>query len=147
MLKRRFFLFAVSMALMTPTVLCAWHNLDPDSERRWLRPPNEWRAYVKITNDWRDAVRLSMWTRRGTQIGSFWTIRSGQSGYLKDGGERLTATQDYNIRVGDAPEVTRLGDVGERRGDVWYINVRDVWQATHPHGRGGGEDEGIDQGF
>jgi hypothetical protein len=160
MLNRHFFLIAATLTLLTPSLLFARNLLEQfvdtvqqveqDSEKRWLRPPDERRAYVKITNDWRDTIQVTMWTRRGTQIGSSWTIRSGRAGYLKEGGERITATEDYNIRVGDDPTAARVGDVGERRGDAWYINVRDVYRATHRYGRGRRgvrEDEGIDQGY
>jgi len=157
MLHRLFSVFALSLALLMPPslfaqnqleqVFDALHQLAPDSEKHWLKPPDQRRAYVKVTNDWRDTVRLSMWTRRGTQIGSSWTIRSGRTGYLKEDRQRITATEDYNIRVGDNAAAATVGDVGERRGDVWHINVRDVWRATHRQGRGGREEEGIDQGF
>jgi hypothetical protein len=161
MSNRRFSAFALSLALLMPSAVFAQnplnqflnealHQLEPDSEKRWLRPPDERRAYVKITNDWRDTVRLTMWTKRGTQIGSAWTIRSGQAGYLKEDRQRITATEDYSIRVGDDSTAIPVGRVGERRDDVWYVTVRDIWRATHRHGRGGRGREGgdgIEQGF
>jgi hypothetical protein len=148
--------FLASLALLLPGLVLAqsdlgnlintFRQLETGTERHWLSPPNERRAYVEIANDWRDTVRLTMWTKRGERIGSAWTIRSGQTGLLKDEGHRITATADYNIRVGDDPATTSVGDVGERRGDMWHIRVRDIWQATHSRGRYDREGRGIDQG-
>jgi hypothetical protein len=161
--RRLFSILLVSVALLVPGLVLAESNLgnlinafrqlESTSERHWLSPPNARRAYVQVTNDWRASVRLSMWSRRGERIGNSWTIRPGQTGLLKEEGQRITATADYNIRVGDDPGTTSVGDVGERRGDVWHIRVRDIWQATHRHERGGqgragiDQEEGIDQGY
>lgn len=130
-----------------PLLATAQQDLESDRDRRWLQPPDHRRAYVKVTNDWRDTIRLTMWTKRGTQIGDAWTIRPGQDGYLREGGKRITALPEYSLRVGNDPGATYVETVGKRRGDTWYISVRDVWRATHQEGgypgrgRGGNEIE------
>lgn len=102
-------------------------------ERRWLQPPDPsaQRGYVRVTNDWRDTVRLTMWTKRGMQIGSYWVLRPGESSYLLESGQRITARPEYNIRVGDDWGSVELGRVGRFYNDKWQVNVRDIWRATH----------------
>ncbi|HOB63155.1 MAG TPA: hypothetical protein PKI41_13700 [Candidatus Competibacteraceae bacterium] len=102
-------------------------------ERRWLQPPDPsmQRGYVRVTNDWRDTVKLTMWTKRGTQIGSYWALRPGESSYLLESGQRITARPEYNIRVGDDWGSVELGRVGRFYNNRWQVNVRDIWRATH----------------
>lgn len=137
MLRKHLAHWAAAWLFALPVLAAAQNDMDSDSEKRWLRPPDERRAYVKVTNDWRDTVRLTMWTRRGTQIGDSWVIRPGQSGLLREGGQKITAQGEYGIRVGDDPGIALVQDVGQRQGSTWYINVRDVWRVTHEHGGAG----------
>jgi hypothetical protein len=141
---KRFASHAAALLFMVPVLVLAQQNdVESDSGKRWLRPPDERHAYVRISNNWRDTVKLTLWTRRGTQVGEYWTIRPGQSGFLKESGQRITASPEYIIKVGDDQVSTSVGAVGQRRGDTWYLQVTDIWRMSHPGGTG--NREGIDQ--
>lgn len=92
------------------------------------------RGQVQITNDWRDAVNVTMWTHRRERIGGSWEIDSGESAYLVEGGDRIQARPNYKIKVGNDWGWVNLGDVGRFRRGTWFVNVRDIWRATHQRG-------------
>lgn len=139
MYKRNGMLQVLTALLFVPLLLLAQNSLAQNAtepgfdERRWLQPPDPsaQRGYVRVTNDWRDTVKLTMWTRRGMQIGSYWVLRPGESSYLLESGQRITARPEYNIRVGDDWGAVELGRVGRFYNNKWQVNVRDIWRATH----------------
>ena len=135
---KRFASHVAVLLLMVPVLVLAQqqNEFEQDRGKRWLRPPDERHAFVRITNNWRDTVKLTIWTRRGAQIGEYWTIEPGRSGFLKESGQRITASADYIIKVGDDQAATSVGEVGQRRGDTWHIQVTDIWRRSHPGGRG-----------
>jgi hypothetical protein len=140
-MSKRVLSVLASMMLMVPLWVFAQGNVvipdDPPSMGPYAPPDaSRERGYIRVTNDWRDVVKITVWTRRGRQIGDYWTINPGQSVFLAgEGGQRITARPEYTIRVGDDWGSVEIGQIGYLRGDKWYINVRDVWRATHPGGR------------
>lgn len=89
------------------------------------------RGPIQVTNDWRDAVRITMWTHRRERIGGSWTIDPGDSAFLVVEEARIKVRPNYKIKVGDDWGWVNVGDVGQFQDGIWYVNVRDVWRATH----------------
>jgi len=96
-----------------------------------MKPPDDKRACVYIKNDYSKTVKLSMWTKRGAQVGEFWALAPGQAGYLAEGGQKVTASPEYVIKVGDDPGEVELAVVADRKGKTWNVSVKKVWSATH----------------
>ena len=95
------------------------------------------RGEVQVTNDWRDEVNLSMRTDNQERLGE-WSIRPGENVVLQERGERIRVRPNYKITVGDSGDWVDVGQIGQFRNGTWYVNVRDVWAATHqdrPAGR------------
>ncbi len=108
-----------------------WALAQPQTrESCWDRDVYRSRGVIEIINDWRDDVNLSMWTNHRQQLGE-WSIRPGEQVMLQEGGRLLRVRQDYKIKVGDDWGWVNVGQVGQFRHGTWYVNVRDVWQATH----------------
>jgi hypothetical protein len=103
----------------------------PDSSRNWPR------GAIQITNDWRDEVKVAMWTHQREQISGFWTVEPGVTTLLVVDGESIKVRPSYKIKVGDDWGWVNVGDVGQFSQGTWYVNVRDVWRATHQR-RGAG---------
>ena len=102
------------------------------------------RGLIQVTNDWRDAVSVTMWTHRREQIGDSWEIESGESAFLAVDEDRIKVRPSYKIKVGNDWGWVNLGDVARFRRGVWYVNVRDIWRATHQRGdRPDWEDEDV----
>ena len=47
---------------------------------------------------------------------------------------RIRVRPNYKIKVGEDWGWVNVGDVAEFRRGVWYVNVRDIWRATHQRG-------------
>jgi hypothetical protein len=93
------------------------------------------RGDTEVTNDWQNTVRVTLWKERGGQMSRrIWTILPGQSAVLTDEGGRSLRV-GRNDKVGDDWGQVDIGSVGQLWVRTWYVNVRDVWQATH-QGRG-----------
>jgi hypothetical protein len=108
-----------------------WAVAQPQSrEPRWDRDADQSRSAIQIINDWRDDVNLSMWTDQRQRIGE-WSIRPGEQVVLQEGGQRVRVRPNYKIKVGDDWGWVDVAQVGQFRNGTWYVNVRDVWQATH----------------
>lgn len=109
-----------------------------------LERPRDWpRGQIQVTNDWRDDVNVTMWTHRRERIGDSWLIESGESAVLAVDRVRIKVRPNYKIKVGDDWGWVNLGRVGQFSGGIWYVNVRDIWRATHQRGgRGGRPDRG-----
>jgi hypothetical protein len=108
-----------------------WAVAQPQTrESRWDRGAYRSRGAIEIINDWHDDVTLSMWTNHRQQLGE-WAIRPGEQVMLQEGGRLLRVRQDYKMKVGDDWGWVNVGQVGQFRHGTWYVNVRDVWRATH----------------
>lgn len=103
------------------------------------------RGLIQVTNDWRDTVNVTMWTHRREQIGDSWEIEPGESAFLAVDEERIKVRPSYKIKVGFDWGWVNLGDVARFRRGVWYVNVRDIWRATHSRGDRGGRPNWEDQ--
>jgi len=67
-----------------------------------------------------------------------WSLRPGENVVLQERGERIRVRPNDKITVGDGGEWVDVGQIGQFRNGTWYVNVRDVWAATHqdrPAGR------------
>jgi hypothetical protein len=92
---------------------------------------------VQVVNDWRDEISLSMRSDNQERLGE-WSIRPGENVVLQERGERIRVRPNYTIAVGERGDWVEVGQVGTFRNGTWYVNVRDVWAATHqdrPEGR------------
>ena len=89
------------------------------------------RGAIQVTNDWRDEVRITMWTSDRERIGEYWTLSPGETAFLEYRDVRIKVRASYKIKVGEDWGRVNLRDVGEFQNGVWYVNVRDVWRATH----------------
>jgi hypothetical protein len=57
---------------------------------------------------------------------------------LQERGERIRVRPNYKLKVGHDGDWVDVGQVGQYQNGTWYVNVRDVWAATHydrPEGR------------
>jgi hypothetical protein len=95
------------------------------------------RGDMQVINDWRDEISLSMRSDNQERLGE-WSIRPGENVVLQERGERIRVRPNYKITVGDGGNWVEVGQIGQFRNGTWYVNVRDVWAATHqdrPTGR------------
>jgi hypothetical protein len=95
------------------------------------------RGEVHVSNDWRDEIILSMRSDNQDRLGE-WSIRPGEQVVLQERGERIRVHPNSKIAVGESGDWVEVGQVGKFRNGTWYVNVRDVWAATHqdrPAGR------------
>jgi hypothetical protein len=86
---------------------------------------------IRVDNDWRDAAHITVWTNRGSELGGGWTFGSGESAFLAVGERKIKVRPNYQIKVGDDWGRVSVRDVGQFQNGVWYVNVRDLWRATH----------------
>ena len=99
--------------------------------------PDRSRGEMQVSNDWRDEVSLSVWSDNRERLGE-WLIRPGENVVLQERGERIRVRPNYKIKVGDDGDWVEVGQVGQFQNGTWYVNVRNVWAATHydrPEGR------------
>ena len=89
------------------------------------------RGTIRVDNNWRDAVHITIWTNRGEELGGGWRFASGESAFLADGERKIKVRPNYKIKVGDGWGRVNIRDVGQFQNGVWYVNVRDLWRATH----------------
>jgi hypothetical protein len=78
-----------------------------------------------------------MWSDNRERLGE-WLIRPGETVVLQEHGERLRVGPNYKVKVGDDGGWVDIGQVGQFQNGTWYVNVRNVWAATHydrPEGR------------
>jgi hypothetical protein len=102
------------------------------------------RGDIQVINDWRDEISLSMRSDNQERLGE-WSIRPGENVVLQERGERIRVRPNYKITVGDGGNWVDVGQIGQFRNGTWYVNVRDVWAATHqdrPASRDGRSGEG-----
>jgi len=107
--------------------------LAAQAQPREVRPgfaPDRPRGIVIVNNDWQDQVNLSMWSNNRERIGE-WIIRPGQNAVLQEGGATVKARPNYKIKAGEDWGWVDLGQVGRFQQGNWYVNIRDVWRATH----------------
>jgi len=99
------------------------------------------RGPIYVTNDWRDDVRITMWTSDRERIGESWALGPGDSAFLEYRNTRIKVRSRYKIKVGEDWGWVNVRDVADFQNGVWYVNVRDIWRATHrdrDRGRGDG---------
>lgn len=89
------------------------------------------RGTIRVDNNWRDAVHITVWTDRGEELGGGWGFGSGESAFLAVGERKIKVRPNYMIKVGDDWGRVNVRDVGQFQNGVWYVNVRDLWRATH----------------
>jgi hypothetical protein len=92
--------------------------------------PDSPRGIIQVTNDWRDEVKLSLWSHKRERIGE-WVLRPGENAALDVDGTRIKVRPSYKIKVGDDWGWVDVGEVGQFQQGIWYVNVRNVWTATH----------------
>jgi hypothetical protein len=92
------------------------------------------RGPIEVVNDWRDVVHVSMWSARREPIGA-WLVRPGERVLLGEARRPIRVRPNYKIKVGDEWGWVDVGQVGQFQNGRWYVNVRDVWQATHDRSR------------
>jgi hypothetical protein len=102
----------------------------PERSRDWHR------GEIQVTNDWRDPVKVTMWTHQRERIGDYWMIEPGESAFLAIDEDRIRVRPNYKIKVGKDWGWVDLESVGQFHRGAWYVNVRDIWRATHPRGDG-----------
>ncbi len=107
-----------------------------DFQSPYSNRARDWtRGQIQVTNDWRDTVNVTMWTHQREQIGDSWEIESGETAFLAVDGERIKVRPNYKIKVGNDWGWVNLDRVGQFRRGIWYVNVRDIWRATHQRDR------------
>jgi len=93
------------------------------------------RGMIQINNDWRDSVHITVWTNRGEELGGGWQFASGESAFLAIGQRKIKVRPNYQIKVGDDWGQVNVRNAGRFQNGIWYINVRDLWRATHRNRR------------
>lgn len=107
-------------------------------ERGREEPGRDWpRGEIQVTNDWENDVKVTVWTHRRERISGHWMLEPGVTTVLAVDGDRIRVRPTYKIKVGDDWGWVDIGEVGQFSWGTWYVNVRDVWRATH-QGRGRG---------
>jgi hypothetical protein len=99
-------------------------------EPRLTQSYDQARGPIQVVNDWRDVVNVSMWSERRERIGA-WVVRPGERALLGEARRPIRVRPTYKIKVGDDWGWVDVGQVGQFQNGTWYVNVRDVWQATH----------------
>lgn len=123
--------FATILSIAPSTVIAQEDFQRPGADRS-----RDWpRGQIQITNDWRDTVSVTMWTNRRERIGDSWDIDSGETAFLAVDGARIKVRPNYKIKVGNDWGWVDLGRVGQFERGIWYVNVRDIWRATHQRDR------------
>lgn len=97
----------------------------------YSRDRTQQRGMIQIKNDWQDSVHITVWTNRGEELGGGWQFASGESAFLAIGQRKIKVRPNYQIKVGDDWGRVNIRDAGQFHKGIWYINVRDLWQATH----------------
>jgi hypothetical protein len=103
-------------------------------ESQLARSYDQTRGPIQVINDWRDVVNVSMWSESRERIGE-WTVRPGERALLGEARRPIRVRPNYKIKVGDDWGWVDVGQVGQFQNGTWYVNVRDVWQATHDRAR------------
>jgi hypothetical protein len=103
-------------------------------ESQLARNDGQVRGPIQVINDWRDVVNVSMWSDRRERIGA-WVVRPGERALLGEARRPIRVRPTYKIKVGDNWGWVDVGQVGQFQNGTWYVNVRDVWQATHERPR------------
>jgi hypothetical protein len=121
----------VVVVCITPLVAVAQPQ---PREPRSDRGAEQARGTIQVVNDWRNEVSLSMWSDQRERIGA-WSIRPGEEVVLQERGQRIKVRPTYKIKVGDDWGWVDVAQVGQFQNGTWYVNVWDVWQATHAERR------------
>ena len=103
-------------------------------ESRLARNYDQTRGPIQVVNDWRDVVNVSMWSENRERIGE-WVVRPGERVVLGETRRPIRVRPNYKIKVGEDWGWVDVGQVGQFQNGTWYVNVREVWQATHDRPR------------
>ena len=99
-------------------------------ESRPIQNYEQPRGPIQVVNDWRDVVNVSMWSESRERLGE-WVVRPGERAMLGEARRPIRVRPNYKIKVGEDWGWVDVGQVGQFQNGTWYVNVRDVWQATH----------------
>jgi len=121
----------VAVLVLTPLLAIAQVQY---RESRQARNYDQARGPIQVVNDWRDVVHVSMWSEHRERIGE-WVIRPGERAMLGEARRPIRVRPNYKMKVGDDWGWVDVGRVGQFQNGTWYVNVRDVWQATHDRSR------------
>ena len=121
----------VAVLVLTPLLAVAQVQY---RESRQVRNYDQARGPIQVVNDWRDVVNVSLWSEHRERIGA-WVIRPGERAMLGEARRPIRVRPNYKIKVGDDWGWVDVGQVGQFQNGTWYVNVRDVWQATHDRPR------------
>ena len=121
----------VAILVLTPLLAVAQVQY---RESRQARNYDQARGPIQVVNDWRDVVNVSMWSEHRERIGE-WVVRPGERTILGEARQPIRVRPNYKMKVGDDWGWVDVGQVGQFRNGTWYVNVRDVWQATHERSR------------
>ena len=121
----------VAVLVLTPLLVAAQVYYQ---ESRPTRNSDQARGPIEVVNDWRDVVNVSMWSERRERIGA-WVVRPGERALLGEARRPIRVRPTYKIKVGDEWGWVDVEQVGQFQNGTWYVNVRDVWQATHDRSR------------
>jgi hypothetical protein len=121
----------VAALVLTPLLAAAQVSY---RESRQVRTYDQARGPIQVINDWRDVVNVSMWSEHRERIGE-WTVQPGERAMLGEARRPIRVRPNYKIKVGDDWGWVDVGQVGQFQNGTWYVNVREVWQATHERPR------------
>ncbi len=124
-------IFHVLVVLMTALSLVLGKAVAQDDFSPYP-PSRDWpRGEIQVTNDWWGQAKVTMWTHQRERIGDYWLIEPGESAFLAIDEDRIRVRPSYKIKVGDDWGWVDLGAVAQFHQGTWYVNVRDIWRATH----------------
>jgi len=126
-------LWVILAVVLVCTPLCAVAQVQYREPQR-VPYYNQVRGPIQVVNDWRDAVNVSLWSHRRQRIGA-WVVRPGERVLLGEASRPIRVRPSYKIKVGEDWGWVDVGQVGQFQNGTWYVNVRDVWQATHAQPR------------
>src|SRR5947208_2223917 len=121
----------VAVLVLTPLLAIAQVHY---RESRQARNYDQARGPIQVVNDWRDVVNVSMWSENRERIGE-WVVRPGERAMLGEARRPIRVRSNDKMKVGDDWGWVDGGQVGQFEIGTWYVNVRDVWQATHERPR------------
>ena len=126
-------LWGILVAVLVLTPLLAVAHVQY-RESRQVRNYDQARGPIQVVNDWRDVVNVSLWSEHRERSGA-WVIRPGERAMLGEARRPIRVRPSDKMKVGDDWGWVDIGQVGQFQNGTWYVNVRDVWQATHDRPR------------
>ena len=121
----------VAVLVLTPLLAAAQVTY---RESRQARPDYQARGPIPVINYSRGVVYVSMCSQHRERIGE-WVVRPGERALLGEAQRPIRVRPNYKIKVGDNWGWVNVGQVVHFQNGMWYVTVRDVWQATHDRAR------------